>query len=128
MNIGIHPAQALMACALLASSARVSAQNEAQVCFYEFPHYKGESFCAAPGFDTPDASRIMIGNRLQDWNKRFSSIRFTGGAKVTVWEGKDYTGPSIKLSRDVPDMSSIATRSHGVRNWNDAVSSYSTGF
>lgn len=108
--------------------AATAAQNQAKVCFYDQPNYRGASYCAAPGFDTADADRITIDGKVQNWNKRFQSIQIQGEAKVTVWEGKNFTGPSIRLNRSEPDLSRVQTTQHGVRNWSKAISSYKTHF
>ncbi len=110
--------------AILISSGTALAQNESKVCFYEYPNYQGASYCAAPGIDTPDADNIRINNRVTSWNKRIQSIQLRGDAKVTVWEGKNYTGPSINIIYSTPDLSQVRTTNHGVRNWSNAISSY----
>lgn len=102
------------------------AQNESKICFYEYANYQGASYCAAPGLDTPDADKIRINGQFQSWNKRIRSIEIRGEAKITVWEGKNYTGPSINLIRSTPDLSRVQTTNHGVRNWSNAISSYKT--
>ncbi len=112
----------LTAMLLLAGAAQ--AQNESKVCFYEYPDYQGKSYCAAPGIDTPDAGNIRINNRAVSWNKRIQSIELRGDAKVTVWEGKNYTGPSVNIIYSTPDLSQVRTTNHGVRNWSNAISSY----
>ncbi len=114
--------------AVLFSLPQATAQNQSKVCFYELPNYQGNSYCATPGFDTPDASNIMISGRNQNWNKRIQSIKIIGSAKVTVWEGKNYTGPSIGLVRSEPDLRYVNTQAHGVRNWSKAISSYKTHY
>lgn len=100
------------------------AQHESKVCFYEYPHYQGESYCSSPGLDTPDADKIRINGQNQSWNKRIQSIQLRGSAKVKVWEGKNYTGPSINLIYSTPDLSRVKTTDHGVRDWSNAISSY----
>ncbi|MBI3231175.1 MAG: peptidase inhibitor family I36 protein [Burkholderiales bacterium] len=107
---------------MLASS--VQAQNQSKVCFYEGINYSGASYCAAPGIDTPDADQIRINNRIVSWNKRIQSIQLQGDAKVTVWEGKNYTGPSINIIYSTPNLAQVKTTSHGVRDWSNAISSY----
>lgn len=112
----------------LVNAGAANAQNEAQVCFYEDAEFAGASYCAAPGFDTPDADDIHIDGARQSWNKRISSIQIRGSAKVTIWEGKDFTGPSLVLTRSEPDLGAVKTADHGVRNWDNAVSSYKTHY
>lgn len=94
------------------------------MCFYAAPNYQGASYCAAPGLDTPDADQIRLNGKIQSWNKRIQSIQLRGSAKVTVWEGKGYTGPSVNLIYSVPDLSNVNTTTHGVRNWSNSISSY----
>lgn len=121
-------AAAAIAAVSMTWAASAAAQNEAKVCFYEQPGYKGASYCAAPGFDTPDADQITINGKLQNWNKRIQSIEIRGAAKVTVWEGKNYTGPSIVFQRSEANLSQVQTAQHGVRNWARAISSYRTHY
>lgn len=115
---------ALSIAALLAFAAPVQAQNDSKVCFYAAPNYQGASYCSAPGLDTPDADKIRINGQDQSWNKRIQSIELRGSAKVTVWEGKNYTGPSVRLNYSTPDLSHVTTTTRGVRNWKNSISSY----
>ena len=113
---------------MLGHASMALAQNESKVCFYEYPNYQGQSYCAAPGLDTPDADKIRINNQNQSWNKRIKSIQLRGDGKVTVWEGKSYTGPSLNVTFSTPDLSKVRTVEHGVRNWSNAISSYKTHY
>ncbi len=113
---------------LCSSALPALAQNQSKVCFYEYPNYQGNSYCAAPGLDTPDADNIRINNRQQSWNKRIQSVQLRGDAKVTVWEGKNFSGPSLTISYSTPDLSRVQTTQHGVRNWSNAISSYKTHY
>jgi hypothetical protein len=111
---------------LVLSPAR--AQNESMVCFYEGPRYTGQSFCARAGIDTADAEVVLLDGRPQNWSKRICSVQLVGDAKVTLWEGKNFSGPSLMVTRSEPDMRSVRTKSHGVRNWCQAPASYKTHF
>lgn len=80
-----------------------------QVCFYERPNFRGDSFCARPGDDIA---------RLGSWNDEISSIRVSGDARALVCERNNFNGRCIVVSRDArslgradDEISSIRVRS-----------------
>jgi hypothetical protein len=80
-----------------------------QVCFYERPNFRGDSFCARPGDDIA---------RLGSWDDEISSIRVSGDARALVCERTNFNGRCIVVSRDAPslgraddEISSIRVRS-----------------
>lgn len=93
------------------------------VCFYTQPYYQGQSYCAAPGINTPDISRIMLNNRPENWQGRIISIQLIGNAKVTVWNGRNFTGTWLKLNQSQPDLRQVNT-TQGFYNWANQIMSY----
>lgn len=80
-----------------------------QVCFYERPNFRGDSFCAKPGDDIA---------RLGRWNDEISSIRIRGDARALVCERENFRGRCVVISRDAArlgpaddEISSIRVRS-----------------
>jgi hypothetical protein len=66
-----------------------------QVCFYERPNYRGDSFCARPGDDIA---------RLGNWNDEISSIRVSGDARALVCERNNFNGRCIVVSRSTSNL------------------------
>jgi hypothetical protein len=80
-------------------------------CFYTQPDYHGEAFCVFSGDQRPRMSN--------DWNNRFSSVRFFGRAsRVTVADQANLGGRTETITRDVPNM-----RNFNRGNWNNRISS-----
>ncbi len=80
-------------------------------CFYTEAEYSGEAFCVISG-----DQRRRLSN---DWNNRFSSIRFFGrGSKIEFFDQDDMRGQSQTISRDVPNMANL---NRG--NWSNRISS-----
>ena len=78
-------------------------------CFYRNADFRGDYFCVPVGSDV---------DRMPDGlNDRISSIRFFGGAEVTVFRNPDFNGRS---SRFYTDVSNLQTE-----GWNDTLSSIS---
>lgn len=66
-----------------------------QVCFYERPNFRGDSFCARPGEDIA---------RLGRWNDEISSIRVRGDARALVCERNNFNGRCVVISRDAANL------------------------
>lgn len=66
-----------------------------QVCFYERPNFRGDSFCAKPGDDIA---------RLGSWNDEISSIRIRGDARALVCERGNFRGRCVVISRDAANL------------------------
>ncbi len=65
-----------------------------EACFYEDTHFRGRSFCAAPG----DSDRS-----LGSWNNRISSISIRGFPTVQVCSDR-YFGDCDAFNRDVATL------------------------
>lgn len=112
----------LVAALVLPSS--VDAEGESLVCFFDGPRFTGASFCARPGIETPDATQVRLLGEASDWNERICSVQLIGDARVTVWEGAEFSGPSLVVARSEYDLRAVRTKSHGVRNWCRTITSY----
>lgn len=66
-----------------------------EVCFYERPNFRGDSFCAEPGDDIA---------RLGRWNDQISSIRVRGDARALVCERTNFNGRCVVISRDAASL------------------------
>jgi|WetSurMetagenome_2_1015567.scaffolds.fasta_scaffold297384_2 hypothetical protein len=93
-------------------SARLEAQrgpdrqNRNQVCFYADVNFRGDSFCVNPGERTS-----YVGDGFND---RISSIRIFGPMEVTVFEDRNFGGPSRTYNRDIANL----------LDWNDRISAF----
>jgi hypothetical protein len=79
----------------------------AGACFYRDAGFRGDYFCVRAGEDLP-----YIPGGLND---QISSIRTFGGAEVTVYKDRRFSGRSERYGRDVFNL-----RNDG---WNDRLSS-----
>lgn len=111
--------------ALLLSSPAFAQSPVHNVCFYSQPNFQGQSYCSTPGMNTPDAGQIMLGGQMYDWDGYIMSIQLIGNAKVTVWEGKGYTGTYLTLSNSQVNLGNVYT-TQGNYNWANVISSYKT--
>ena len=66
-----------------------------EVCFYERPNFRGDSFCAKSGDDIA---------RLGRWDDEISSIRIRGDARALVCERTSFNGRCIVISRDAANL------------------------
>lgn len=66
-----------------------------EVCFYERPNFRGDSFCAKSGDDIA---------RLGRWDDEISSIRIRGDARAQVCERTSFNGRCIVITRDAANL------------------------
>ncbi len=66
-----------------------------EVCFYERPNFRGDSFCVRAGDDRA---------RLGRWNDEISSIRVRGDARALVCERTNFNGRCIVISRNASNL------------------------
>jgi len=91
-------------------------RNErAGVIIYRHAGFKGNNIFIPSGRDIWDL-------RSDGFNDEISSIEVVGGATVIVYEHKNYSGASARVSRSIADLARFDV---GVRggNWNDRISS-----
>ncbi len=70
----------------------------AQVCFYKGNNYTGSKGCAPVGTSRPVVSA--------SWNDTISSLKLTGGAKVRVCQGTNFTGLCSIFTSNKPVLGS----------------------
>jgi hypothetical protein len=80
----------------------------AGVCFYEHINFEGQYFCVREG----EREQLVP----EGTNDRISSMRLFGGAEVTVFRDRDFSGASRHYEGDARDL-----RDSG---WNDTISSF----
>jgi hypothetical protein len=85
------------------------------VILYRHARFKGSNIFVPSGQDIRDL-------RSEDFNDEISSLEIIGGATVIIFEHKNYTGASAKITRSVVDMVKLDTGVPG-SNWNDRISS-----
>ncbi len=83
--------------------------QDSKACFYDHDIYKGPSFCLAPGQTMNDLSRT-------GWNKRISSVRVFGSARVTLYDQFNFQGRFQVINGNWAYLSRFD-------NFNDATSS-----
>ena len=81
-------------------------------CFYRERNFGGSFFCLRRG-----EARQSLG----DMGDAISSIRVFGGARVSVFNDRDFRGGSGRTGSDVPDLRQWRFR--GSNTWNNRISS-----
>ena len=87
--------------------------RRAGACFFTDANFGGEKFCMRGG--------ERMGQVPEGFNDRISSIRIFGRTEITVYQNRDFSGPTLRLREDVPNLQSYQI-SPG-HSWNDRVSS-----
>lgn len=71
------------------------------VCFYREPGYRGDAYCVREGQE-----RTGLG-----WNNAFASVKFFGVTRgVQLFSGSDFSGQTLRITHDEPDMSRTTGR------------------
>jgi Protein of unknown function (DUF3011)/Peptidase inhibitor family I36 len=83
-------------------------------CFYKDPGFGGGFFCLRRG-----ERRESLG----DYGDKVSSIRVFGGARVAVYDDRDFRGASANSNHDRPDLRDWRVRQKPDHTWNDRISS-----
>lgn len=83
-------------------------------CFYRDRNFGGSFFCLRRG-----ERRESLGGLGDD----ISSIRTFGGARVTVFDDRDFRGAREFLRDDVPDLRQISVSQKPGHTWNNRISS-----
>jgi hypothetical protein len=60
---------------------------------------------------------------LGSYGDDISSIRVFGGARVTVYDDRNYTGARTTTNRDVPDLRKWSVEGKSEHTWNNRISS-----
>ena len=82
-------------------------------CFYTTAGFQGNHFCVRGGDSLPR----LPGN----FGDNLSSIQVFGGARVQIFNDRNFSNGSIWISRSVADLRNIPFR--GGHTWNNRVSS-----
>jgi hypothetical protein len=82
-------------------------------CFFKDIDFGGEKFCVRPG------ERVAM--VPPGFNDRISSIRIFGRTEITVYQGRDFQEPSLRLREDVANLQTYQIQPG--HSWNDRVSS-----
>jgi hypothetical protein len=83
-------------------------------CFYTDRNFGGRFFCMRGG-----EQRESLGSYGDD----ISSIRTFGGARVEVYDDRDFHGARQNLSGDVPDLRQLSVAQKPGHTWNNRISS-----
>ena len=83
-------------------------------CFYQDPGFGGAFFCLRRG----DSREY-----LAEYGNSISSIRTFGGAHVTVYEGRDYSGSKDRINGTVPNLKQFPVSQRPGKTWNNRISS-----
>ncbi|WP_446745300.1 peptidase inhibitor family I36 protein [Silvibacterium acidisoli] len=87
----------------------------AGACFYTTAPFRGNHFCVRAGDRLP----ALPGN----FGDNISSIRVFGGARVRIFNDRNFRGGSTMVPGDVADLRQLPFR--GGHTWNNRVSSIS---
>jgi Peptidase inhibitor family I36 len=82
-------------------------------CFFRDIDFGGEKFCVRPG---ERVAQVPPG-----FNDHISSIRIFGRTEVTIYQGRDFQEPSLRLREDVANLQRFQVQPG--HSWNDRVSS-----
>lgn len=88
--------------------------NRGGACFYRDRDFGGDYFCIRRG-----ESRESLGGLGDD----ISSIRVFGGARVTVYDDRDFRGKRASFGGDVSDLRQVSVRGKSGHTWNNRISS-----
>lgn len=82
-------------------------------CFYTTAPFRGNRFCVRAGDKLPALPANFGGN--------VSSVQVFGGARVRLFNDRNFRNGSVVLAQTVPDLRSVPFR--GGHTWNNRVSS-----
>jgi hypothetical protein len=83
-------------------------------CFYKGYNFSGDYFCMRRG-ESRDS--------LADYGGKISSIRVFGGARVIVFDDRNFRGANDSTGREVPDLRVWKVSSKYPHTWNNRISS-----
>jgi hypothetical protein len=83
-------------------------------CFYRGYNFAGDYFCMRRGESRPS---------LGSYGGTISSIRVFGGARVTVFNDRDYRNGQDSTARDVSDLRQWRMTTRPSHTWNNRISS-----
>jgi len=86
-----------------------------RVCVYQNNNYQGWEECFRPGDEVAN---------LHSHGNSISSIRVYGRAILTVYDGRNFDGPSAQIANEVRDLNQFSAGGFGNRSWNDRIESF----
>ena len=87
-----------------------------RVCVYQNSHFQGWEECYRPGDEVAD---------LHTHGNNISSIRVYGNAIVSIYDGKNFEGPSAQVTSEVRDLAQLSAGGFlGKQSWNDRIEVY----
>lgn len=91
------------------------AQPRQGACFFRDRDFQGDYFCLARG---QNLNSLPAG-----FNDRISSVRLFGGARVAVFQDREFRGREGRFRRDIADLHDRRLRDDRDHTWNDRISS-----
>jgi Peptidase inhibitor family I36 len=92
---------------------RDDSDRRSGACFYKDADFRGEKFCVNAG---ERMAQVPPG-----FNDQISSIRIFGRTEITVYHGRDFAEPSLRLRNDVANLQTYQVKPG--HSWNDRLSS-----
>ena len=88
-----------------------------RVCVYQNNYFQGWEECYRPGDEVAD---------LHTHGNNISSIRVYGNAIISVYDGRNFEGPSTQITSEIRDLTQLtgAGGFAGRANWNDRIESF----
>lgn len=83
-------------------------------CFYTTAPYRGNKFCVRSGDKLPRLPSNIGGN--------ISSIQVFGGARVKIFNDRNFSNGSAEVRQNIPDLRQLPFRG-GRNTWNNRISS-----
>ena len=83
-------------------------------CFYKDRNFGGSYFCMRRGEERP---------ALSGYGDDISSIRVFGGARVIVFDDRDFRGANAGFRNDIGDLRAAGVRQKSGHTWNNRISS-----
>jgi hypothetical protein len=112
----------LLVMVLISTAGSISAQDRYErddqnrrsgACFYKNIDFGGEKFCINQG---ERMAMVPAG-----FNDQISSVRIFGRTEITVYQGRDFQEPSLRLREDVANLQKFQIKPG--HSWNDRISS-----
>jgi len=84
-------------------------------CFYKSSNFGGDYFCMRRG----EQNSSLTGG----YGDQVSSIRIFGGARVFIYDDRNFSGPRLILTNDAPDLKRYSVAGKPGHSWNNRINS-----
>jgi hypothetical protein len=84
-------------------------------CFYKSSNFTGDFFCMRRG----EQNASLTGG----YGDQVSSIRIFGGARVYIYDDRNFSGPRLLLNRDAADLKRYSVAEKPGHSWNNRINS-----